>query len=249
MTTVFATVVLGFAIAIVPSAMPAVQAIQIARMEGTTADINDGFGKAVAMDGDVIVVGAASDGAEEAAFVYRYNGVSWLQEARLLSPLPPNARFGFDVAVSGNVIAVAAYAANTGTGSVEVYRFDGLAWNHEASLAPPASQPSSLFGYCVSLSGATLACGAPNASSPTSQGAAYVYSYNVITGWSQEAELPGPPFGNHLGFGFAIDVSGSDLVVGAFPGNSSSIGRAYVYKRVGLAAGCNVDRRGIDTTG
>lgn len=228
------SIIRAAAACVLTSAIASAQAIQIARLEGNTADINDGYGRAVAMDVDIAVVGAQGDAYEEAVFVYRYNGFNWSQEAKLASPTSPTARFGFDVAISGNAIAVGAYGDASEAGRVYLYRFDGLSWNHEATLSPPANQLQALFGYCVSLSGDTLVCGAGGADFGPNNGGVYVFSYNAATGWVQQAELIGPHWTEHYFFGNSADVSGDDLVVGAIgTGIDPPPGRAYLYKRVG----------------
>ena len=73
----------------------------------------DGFGSCVAIDGDVLVVGSALDDsaamAAGAVYVYSNNAGNWvLQQKLVAADAQVGDRFGADVAVSGDTIAVGA---------------------------------------------------------------------------------------------------------------------------------------------
>ncbi len=78
---------------------------------------SDDFGAALAISGDVIVVGAPLDdagvpfniiNASGSAYIFRFDGLTWVQEQKLTvaNPLPEDF-FGHAVAVSGDVAVVA----------------------------------------------------------------------------------------------------------------------------------------------
>ena len=69
----------------------------------------DAFGDAIAIDGDTLVVGARRHGDNGfhsgAAYVYRWIGAGWVEEAELLAPDgEANDKFGRSVAIDGNTI-------------------------------------------------------------------------------------------------------------------------------------------------
>ena len=197
---------------------------------GVTGDL---FGGAVAVSGDLVVVGApfedsaatgvnGSQANEDAmnsgaAYVFRRSGSTWTQEAYLKasntegsgSPSGFGDSFGVSVAVSGNIVAV------------------GAAREDSSSIGVNGDQ-------------------ANNAA--VDSGAVYVFVHDGTT-WNQEAYLK--PFNTEAGdrFGIALSLSGDTLLVGADressgatgvngdPNNNAEFrsGAAYVFRRSGTA--------------
>lgn len=127
----------------------------------------------VAIAGDVALVG--DDGDAElgedagAAFVFRYDGETWIHEAKLLaSDGQENQAFGSSVAIDGDIAVIGArclerYAFNPGycPGWAYVFRFDGQRWAEVAKLASSDGAPYDSFGAGVAVSGNTAVVGAP----------------------------------------------------------------------------------------
>lgn len=114
-----------------------------------------GFGRAVATDGNLIVVGAP--GGQGAAYVYRFNGHDWVEEFRSRGGRAP----GVAVAVSGNrfVASVSSRVDDgrlIGSGSAHFYRHDGHQWMAEYSDRTSFSSAFNSDGYgrAVALDGA-----------------------------------------------------------------------------------------------
>ena len=90
------------------------------------------LGGSVAIDGDVALVAAVGDGTNGtsagAAYVYRFDGLMWIEKAKLLaSDAAPFDTFGQQVAISGDVAIVGAYLDDdNGDGSGSAYIFAGL---------------------------------------------------------------------------------------------------------------------------
>src|SRR6266581_3247998 len=77
----------------------------------------DGFGAAVAISGDTVVVGAPSDDdagtASGSAYVFVRSGGTWSQQQKLTAgDAAPYDAFGCSVAISGNTVVVGAPAFN-----------------------------------------------------------------------------------------------------------------------------------------
>ncbi|MBN2799436.1 MAG: FG-GAP repeat protein [Deltaproteobacteria bacterium] len=94
----------------------------------------DHFGGAIAICGDVMVIGAQDDGwnwqRTGAAYVFVHHGQRWRQVDRLTAPRPlPGQRFGAEVACSGPLISVGAAPTELAR-AAEVHHFvrDGLSW-------------------------------------------------------------------------------------------------------------------------
>ena len=83
-------------------------------------EVGDGFGRAVAVDGDTIAVGAEhdDDGAVANAgsvYVFVRTGRIWTLERKLVAPEPrAEAQFGHSVALDGDTLAVGTWDTNTG---------------------------------------------------------------------------------------------------------------------------------------
>ena len=85
------------------------------------------FGCSVAIDGDVIVIGAPNDcdGKIGSIYVYRRNDDTWLQEAKFVPVDSKLEQFGGCVAIKGNFIAVSDYYyGDEDRGAVFLYEYD-----------------------------------------------------------------------------------------------------------------------------
>ena len=155
--------------------------------EKLTADdgeYNDRFGWSVAISDDVIVVGAYGDddiGADEgSAYVFMYDSLNWVQEAKLLAPDGvAGDRFGFSVSVSGDTVLVGACwddVIGTNSGSAYLFNYDGLSWNFQEQLYSLASAAYDEFGWAVAIDGTNLLIGARGDDDyGSATGAAYAY--------------------------------------------------------------------------
>lgn len=262
--------------------------VQEAYLKASNAEAWDSFGYSLAISEDTIVVGAIGESSNQttitngstssadntagysgAAYVYKRTGTTWVQEAYLkASNAEGGDSFGFAVAISGDTIAVGAYAeasnqntitngntssadnSNANSGAVYVYKRTGTTWDQEAYIKAVNSEAGDLFGYSVSLSGSTLAVGAPSeasnqititngttASANNSSynfGAVYVYT-RTGTVWTQEAYLksasslppPTPPSSGQQ-LGITVSISGNTIAASA---TQSDEGAIYVFVR------------------
>ena len=173
------------------------QAILIA----SNADTNDRFGIAVAVDDDMILVGAPGEdsdaegvngvqdnnSAEEsgAAYVFVRQAGMWLQQSYLkASNTGADDEFGSSVAVSGNTILIGAYAeASNATG------IDGDQADNSAERS----------------------------------GAAYIFVQSEGN-WTQQAYVKASNTGRTDFFGFSVGISDDTAVVGAFFEDSAATG-------------------------
>ena len=200
----------------------------------------DQFGWSVAIDGDVAVVGAyrEDDGGFNtgAAYVYRFNGNSWEEEAKLLaSDVVERSDFGRSVSVSGDVIAVGAWGDDhqgVGTGSTYLYRFDGQKWIEEQKLVASDGESRDEYGIAVSVDGDVVAIAAwGDDDLAPAAGAAYVYRYDG-TIWTDELKIFASDGKVSDRFGNALSLNGDVLAIGSSldddAGNSS--GAVYMYR-------------------
>ena len=201
----------------------------------------DRFGWAVAADGTRAVVGALEEdeGGSNAgaAYVFVRGPAGWVEEAKLVaSDASADDAFGTAVALDGDLALVGANEADGG-GAAYVFQRAGGAWVEIARLVAADREAGDGFGTAVSLRDGRAAVGAPlEADAGTAAGAAYVFRDDG-TGWLQEQKVVSNDLTANDRFGFALDLDGARLAVGAFNDDTpaSSAGSAYVFLRVGTA--------------
>lgn len=191
----------------------------------------DHYGGAVAVSGDIAVVGAprdvVGDDRRGAVYVYRREGASWSLIQKLWGELPvvlPGAAgryFGQSLDLDGDVLVVGQPADPGDSGAaVFVYRRgpDGFAYEERFWSMRPS------FGASVAVRGDLLAVGVPLAdgAAGTAQGQVVVYRRDRNTGnWSQFQTLEEFNAEANARFGQALDLDrattpGSEvLAVGA----------------------------------
>ncbi|MBN1514096.1 MAG: FG-GAP repeat protein [Phycisphaerae bacterium] len=201
------------------------------------------FGRSVSVSGNVVVVGAhqANGAAAEsgAAYVFRHDGSIWLEEAKLFASDGTRYEFfGRSVAVSGNVVVAGTPEDDDGdynVGSAYVFRFDGLSWAQETKLLASDGAAWDYFGESVAVDEDAIVVGvtADDDAGPGS-GSAYVFRFSGST-WSQEAKLVAPDAAEYDYFGSAVAISGDAAIIGS-PGDDdggTSSGSAYVFGKTG----------------
>jgi len=151
------------------------------------------YGLSVAISGETAIVGArqalAPSGRHTGA-IYTYerqNNGSWLPTGRLLASDPQSyADFGSAVSISGDWAVVGARYQNESenqrlagaVGAAYVFkRQSDDSWRNYQKLLPPVLEARLYFGTSVSISGDTLAVGAPQPSH--GNGAAYIYRIRI----------------------------------------------------------------------
>ncbi len=230
---------------------PAQAVAEVAKLTASDAAQADEFGSSVSVSGDVAVVGARLDDdagySSGAAYVYRFDGNDWLEEAKLTaSDAAANDEFGSTVSVNGDVVVVGAIGnddAGSNSGSAYVFVKPPAGWGdmtQTAKLTASDAAAADLLGRSVSVSADVVVVGAPVESS--GRGAAYVF-VKPPAGWgdmTQTAKLTasdgqgGIPSGDR--FGTSVSVSGDVVVVGASgqedgvgPYEAGDFGAAYVF--------------------
>ncbi|MDX1980464.1 MAG: FG-GAP repeat protein [Bryobacteraceae bacterium] len=214
---------------------------------------NDNFGHAVAISGNVVVVGAPYDDVgtradQGSAYVFlRSNGV-WSQVAKLTATDgAAGDNFGSSVAIRWDTIVVGARyddaGPNADLGSAYVFFRTGPAWanwTQQAKLVPSIAGSNDHFGTSVAIdayTGNTVVVGAPDDDiSFNNQGSAYVFVRSGTT-WNQQQRLIASDGGTGAQFGYSVAVEAFTLgtiVVGAPSDDIDSKadqGSVYVFFR------------------
>lgn len=123
----------------------------------------DGFGRALAIDGQRMVIGSpghATSGEPErgAAYVFEAHDADWIQTAKLVDAEGAHhGEFGRAVALSGSTVIVGSPAQFAERpGSVQLYGFDGTGWLQQSRLQAINPRTGDLFGLGLALGGDDL---------------------------------------------------------------------------------------------
>ncbi len=209
------------------------------------------FGTSVAIDGDVIVVGARGSSISGtragAAYVFRWDNGAWLPEDVLYDSEPYYGdRFGTSVAISNDVIVVGATGDDkngNSAGAAHVFRNDGSSvWNYEAELLAADGATSDYFGQSVSVFGDVALVGAPfdDDWQGLYAGAAYLFRYQGKSkssgSWSEEAKIADSHSDGNEQFGWSVSVWDEVALIGApnDTDNGTDSGSAFVYRNDGM---------------
>jgi hypothetical protein len=157
--------------------------IEETKLTGSDAAEPDYSGVSVSISGETVVLGARyNDDAgtdSGSAYVFRYNGSSWAEEAKLTaSDAAADDLFGYSVSISGDTLLVGAMHDDgvfSTSGSAYIFKYSGSSWVEEAKLTASDGTSMVWFGYSVSISGKSSVVGAPGDGSPFFTGSAYVF--------------------------------------------------------------------------
>ncbi len=193
--------------------------------------------------------GNNSNSTSGAVYVYKRIGSSWAQEAYVKAVNNDAGDFfGRSISLSGDTLAVGASGeasnqttitngatasgnnSNGSSGAVYIYKRTGSMWAQEAYIKAVNNDAADYFGSSTSLSGDTLAVGAPyefsnqttitngttasGDNSNNDSGAVYIYK-RTGSSWFQEAYLKAVNNDVEDKFGYSTSLSGDTLVVGA----------------------------------
>ena len=206
-----------------------------------------GFGHAVSISGDTIVVGAPFFDATPTpdvgrAYVYVRSGTTWTLQGQLGpgDPFVHSDQFGYSVSVSGDTLVVGARFDDVSpglAGSATVFVRSGTTWTKQQKLVASDGASGDFFGESVSVSGDTVVVGASGADSPggVDTGSADVFVRSGTT-WTEQQKLLASDAMPSDFFGASVAVAQDTVVVGAYaddtPGGADS-GSAYVFVRSG----------------
>lgn len=196
---------------------------------GISIDIN--------YDGTYAVFGTQRGSAgTNCAYIFTGSGVSWTQQAKILSPEGGSDYFGWVVNITNNgdrVILGAPFSSGTGKGRAYIYSRSDVTWSQESILT--SNNPTNLewFGWSVSISndGTKATVGAYGGDPPTGTdaGKAYVFTRSG-TIWSYGGFVYGSDTVANDAFGKKCSISGDGaIVISSCEAKNGNFGRAYVF--------------------
>lgn len=214
-------------------------AAEVAKLVAGDAAAMDAFGYAVAVDGDIAVIGAYGDddlGSESgSAYVYLRDaaGVWNLQQKLTASDGIADDRFGWSVALDGDTVVIGIEGwdfDNPPLGAAYVFTRDGTgSWSERQKLTAFDGAPGDYFGKSLALNGNTIVVGAQGddgSGTNLDVGSAYVYTRDATGVWSLQQKLSVASSSASDSFGSQVDVESDTAVIAA-----AGAGSAYVFTR------------------
>lgn len=204
---------------------------QQAKLVPIGATHDHGFGRAVAVSGDTLVVGAQGEDLGGGAFyVFERNGSTWDAGQRIT--IPGTAALGSAVAIEGDRMAIGALGDSGSLGAVFVFERTNGSWTQQQKLTASVAVGTERLGSSVALRGDRIIAGAPDYAFPTpSAGRACLFTFDAGL-WRQTDVIRADVPVELEQFGAAVALDGHFVAVGAPAANAAPIGAAYVFSRV-----------------
>lgn len=205
-----------------------------AKLTASDATPEGYFGQSVAVQGNLIAIGARNADPDGAGAVYLFEGSrsGWTELQKLV---PPDGmaddQFGFAVAIEGNTIAVGARRADLpgaqNAGAAYVYSREGGAFAFVTKLTASDPGANAQFGQAIAIAGDSIAVGANRADVGTNADQGAVYLYRRSGGaWDESAVITASDGGPGDEFGYSLAAFGGRMLTGAH--FAESTGLAYV---------------------
>lgn len=218
------------------------------KLTASDGEGNDSFGRAVALSGDTLVIGAPGDDdrgtTSGSAYVFARSGTTWKEQAKLHAFDDAAVHlFGTSASVDGDLVAIGAPGADIAgrfnSGAVYIFRRDGTSWVPEGRLTSSDLASGDFFGTSVSLDGNTVVVGADgDDDNGSGSGSVYVLTRSG-TSWRHEARLIASDGDIGERFGSSVAIDGDTVIVGAHEErnsqNGSASGAAYIFTRSGTS--------------
>jgi hypothetical protein len=211
--------------------------VQQQKLTASDGAAGDYFGESVSISGDYAIVGALYDddkGTDSgSAYIFKWNGTSWVQQAKLTALLDGAASdaFGCSVSISGDYAIVGAYGDDdkgSDSGSAYIFKHDGTAWVQQQKLTASDGAAEDRFGGSVSISGDYAIVGARG--NDSYKGSAYIFNWDG-TIWSQQQNLTASDGAAEDRFGYSVSISGDYAIIGAYCDDQKGYksGSAYIF--------------------
>jgi hypothetical protein len=214
------------------------------KLTATDGNANEHLGSAIAVAGNVFVVGvweANVGGNAEQGAAYIFECGRTAQQPVAASDGAAFDRFGSAVAVSGDTVVVGVPSkiepGSASQGAAYVFVRFGAGWIQQAKLKATPARNGAEFGHAVDISGDTIVVGAwkESVAPNDTQGAAYVFVRNG-TQWTQQARLLASDGLFDDQFGSSVAIDGNSIAIGApldDTGGNANQGSVYVFTRNG----------------
>ncbi|MFH1782743.1 MAG: S8 family serine peptidase [Candidatus Omnitrophota bacterium] len=153
------------------------------KLVASDGTVLDKFGLNVSISGDHAIISSGKGTGRACAYIFRYDGNSWVEEQKLTSFNNKElSMFGVTVSISGDCVILGDYADDDKgeySGSAYIFRYDGNSWVEEQKLVASDGNTNDLFGRKVSISEnrAIVSCNHDDDNGEDS-GSVYIYHLN-----------------------------------------------------------------------
>jgi hypothetical protein len=222
MKSAFWSILLILSVSLSSNALSPTAAVET-KLTAPDAERGAEFGSAVAVQGNVAVVGAPGDASAGfgtgAAYVFEKTTTGWQLQQKLVGPDASHSFFGASVAIDNDRIVVGAYGdfnVDVGAGAAYVFVHVGTKWTPEAKLIGSENSAFDSFGFSVAIKGDRIVCGAFGNSDLNQSEVGSAYVFRRIQGlWLQEQELTASDGASLARFGLSVTMNDDTIVVGA----------------------------------
>jgi hypothetical protein len=202
---------------------------QKAKLTASDAKPDNYFGCSVSVCGNYAIVGAyGADTEAGSAYVFRRtfriippDTIVWFWTEQTKLEAPDRAAqdwFGSSVSTDGTYAVIAAPGDDEkgiDSGSVYVFKRDGLIWEYQTKLLASDGERDDSFGASVSVSGDYICIGARYGNSRIKDsGTAYIFKRDA-SNWVEQPKLLQSEGGAGNFFGNSVSISGFNIMVGA----------------------------------
>ena len=218
--------------------------IQQVKLTGSDSLEGDNFGRCVSISGDYAVAGAIHNGSAGAAYIFKYNGNTWVQASKLTaSDSREKDFFGFSVSISVSSSGIYAIigaankdAAGKNSGAAYIFKNNGGIWVQDSKLVPADGSSMDFFGCSVSISGNYALAGAfADDDYGKNSGSMYLFKNNG-TSWIQQEKISPKDGADNNYFGRSVSIYSTQstsyrLIAGAAGDDDSgeNAGAVYIY--------------------
>ena len=192
--------------------------------EGGVSDLS-GQDTALSADGNIVALSAVlyNNNAGQLR-IFEYDGTTWNKLGSFINGTVSGAQFAesFELNRAGDIVAVTAKNANSNTGMVFIYQYDGSDWTQMGQTINGDANGQGQFSYSMGLNGDgdIFAASAPYHD-------AYVGFVKVCqyggTSWSQIGQTIEGTGNQGSGYSMDIDESGYNLIVGTWNTNYARV--------------------------
>ena len=235
--------------ALPPTPSLALDPVAVLQVPDAVSGYGAGFGRAVAISGDWIAVGAPDDDqfADEsgAVYIFRRDGARWVFHEKLKALVLQEDRMGYSLAMDGDWLVAGApnfpsyLGSPGGLGRAYVFRRDERGtpenivddrWRAVAVFNPPPSHLCCNFGLSVDIAGDVAVVG--RSSGEHQIGSAYAFRWTGSE-WLPDGVLMGADTEEGDSFGRSVATNGNSIIVGSpFDDDAGDhSGSAYVFHK------------------
>lgn len=231
------------------------------------------FGRSVDVSGSYAIVSSAYEDSVNgtntvmlqagAAYIFEQDSLGQWVETQKLVPKDRDtaALFGYDVAISGNLAIVGAINVSSPNayqgGAAYIFKRNSMTgqWSQIQKLIGSGRDNYDDFGRSVAISGTYIVVGDPandrlSPYVPNNPGAIHIFEESTPGTWTEVNKFYASDIAEGQFFGWAVDISGPNIVVGAY-GETRDVlgasplsiaGAAYVFNRNGTGVWSETDK-------